>query len=237
MAKVHDEWKVLPHQEIEKLETNLWRVQGTVPGMSLKRVMTLVRLEDGRVVIHGATSLEEGAMAEIEGWGRPAVLLVPNSYHRLDAPAYLGRYPDLEVYCPKGSKSGVEEVVRVDGDYDAFGGDSTLDLEHLDGVRKVEGVLTVRSPGGTTLVFNDAIFNQPHGKGLGGFIFRYITDSTGGPKVTRLFRWLALKDKKALKAHFERLAATPDLKRIIVAHHRTITDRPADVLLEVAAKV
>ena len=42
MAKAFDTWKVLPHHPIEKLEPNLWRVEGTVPKMPLRRVMTLV---------------------------------------------------------------------------------------------------------------------------------------------------------------------------------------------------
>lgn len=235
MAKAFDTWKVLPHREIEKLEPNLWRVQGTLPGMALKRVMTLVRLQDGRVVIHSAIALDDAEMAEIEAWGRPAMLLVPNRFHRLDAPAYVARYPDLQVLSPRGSRRGVEEVVRVDGDYDAFGEDPSLSLEHLDGVHDAEGVLTVRSPGGSTLVFNDAIFNLPHGRGLAGFIFRYLTASTGGPKVTRIGRLFLVKDKGQFKGHLERLADTPGLKRIIVSHHRMITDEPAAVLREVAA--
>jgi hypothetical protein len=101
MAKAHDGWKVLSHGEIEKLEPNLWRVVGTLPGMGLKRVMTLVRLDDGRIVVHSAIALDQASMAEIEAWGTPAVLLVPSRYHRLDAPAYLDRYPNLpESECP-----------------------------------------------------------------------------------------------------------------------------------------
>ena len=95
----------------------------------------------------------------------------------------------------------------------------------------------MRSPDGTTLVLNDAVFNMPHGKGISGFIFRYITAGTGGPRVTRLFRWLAVKDKAALREHLQRLADTSDLKRIIVSHHRLITDNPASVLRDVAAKL
>ncbi len=235
MPKAHEEWKVLRHGPIEKLEPNLWRVTGTLQGMALKRVMTLARLEDGRVAIHSAIALDEPSMAEIEEWGSPAVLLVPNSYHRLDAPAYKARYPKIRVLCPRGSRAKIEEVVAVDGDYDAFEGDSTVTLQHLDGVRKAEGVMIVRAPSGITLVFNDAVFNLPHGRGMTGFIFRYITDSTGGPKVTRLFRWLAIKDRDAFKAHLRQLSETPDLTRIIVSHHRMITDRPAEVLREVAA--
>lgn len=235
MAKAHEGWKVLRHRPIEKLEPNLWRVIGTLERMSLKRVMTLVRLEDGRIVIHSAIALDDQSMAEIEEWGRPAVLLVPNAFHRLDAPAFVARYPDLQVLCPRRGRAKIEEVVAVDGEYDVFEGDPAVSLQYLDGVGKAEGVMTVRSSGGATLVFNDAVFNQPHGKGVPGFIFRHITASTGGPKVTRLFRWLAVKDKTALRSHLGELAATPDLKRIIVSHHHMITDRPAETLLDVAA--
>jgi len=235
MVKANTEWRVLPHRPIDKLEENLWIVKGTLPGMGLKRVMTLVRLEDGRIVIHSAIALDEVSMTEIEGWGTPAVLLVPNGYHRLDAPVYLARYPDLRVLCPRGSRGKVEEVVGVDGDYDAFDGGAAVSLEHLAGVRKVEGVMSVRSRAGTSLVFNDAVFNMSHGKGLSGLVMRYVTTSTGGPKVTRLFRWLAVKDKAAFRAHLERLAETPGLIRIIVSHHRVIAERPAATLREVAA--
>ena len=237
MAKVNEDWRVLRHEPIERLEPNLWSVTGTLPGMSLKRVMTLVRLADGRIVIHSAVALDEPAMGEIESWGRPSVLLVPNAYHRLDAPAYLSRYPGLEVYCPRGSRSKIEDVIQVDGDYDDFAGDESVALDHLDGVAKGEGVITVRSDSGSTLVFNDAVFNMPHGRGVPGFIFRHITGSTGGPRVTRLFRMLGVKDRPALRAHLERLSETPDLIRIVVSHHIAITDNPAEVLRRVAATV
>ena len=235
MSKSDPSWTVLPHLPIEKLEPNLWRVQGTLPKMALKRVMTLVRTENGRVIVHSAIALDDASMAEIEAWGRPAVLLVPNGFHRLDAPAWVARYPDMEVRAPKGSRKKIEEVVRVDGGYEGFDGGPTVSLEKLDGLAAVEGVLTVRSAGGTTLVFNDALFNMPHGKGLAGLIFRYVTRSTGGPRVSRLFRLFAVKDRRAFAAHLERLASTPDLTRIIVSHHRMIVDTPGEILQQVAA--
>ena len=74
MAKAHTEWTVLEHRSIEKVEENLWCVTGTLPGMALRRVMTLVRLENGDIVIHSAIALDEASMSEIEGWGRPAVV-------------------------------------------------------------------------------------------------------------------------------------------------------------------
>ncbi|MCP4896593.1 MAG: hypothetical protein GY906_06410 [bacterium] len=237
MGQVHAEWKVLSHRPIERLEDNLWVVKGTLPGMGLKRVMTLVRLDDGRIVLHSVIALDDAAMAEIEAWGTPAIMLIPNAYHRLDAPAYLARYPDLKVFCPKGSLRKTEDVIHVDGDYDEVEGGEMLNITHLEGVRKAEGVMIVRSEAGTTLVFNDAIFNMSHGRGVSGFVFRYVTGSTGGPRVTRLFRWLAVKDKAAFREHLKTLAATPNLKRIVVSHHRAITERPGEVLRELAEKL
>jgi len=96
-------------------------------------------------------------------------------------------------------------------------------------------VLVVRSPSGSSLVFNDAVFNMPHGRGLSGFVFKHVTKGTGGPRVTRVFRWLAVKDRAAFRAHLERLAETPGLVRIIVSHHESITDDPAGTLRGVAA--
>jgi hypothetical protein len=235
MAKVNTSWDPLPHLPIEELEPNLWRVQGSLHGMALKRVMTLVRLADGRIVVHSAIALDDDAIARIDAWGKPAVLLVPNAYHRLDAPAWVDRYPSLEVRCPSGARRKIEEVVRVDGDYDGLDLGEDLTVENLDGLSAAEGVLTVRSPAGATLVFNDALFNMPHGTGMAGWFFRYVTASTGGPRVSRLFRWFVIKDRAALRAHLERLAETPDLVRIIVSHHRMITEKPSETLREVAA--
>jgi len=235
MTDTAADWKVLPHGPIERLEPNLWRVEGTLPRMALRRVMTLIRLDDGRVVVHSAISLDDRSMAEIEAWGRPAVLLVPNAFHRLDAPAWVARYPQIEVRCPPGGRSKVEQVVRVDADYRGFDGGRTLIIEVIEGIGGSEAVLVVRSPGGATLVFNDALFNMPHGRGVAGFIFRYVTGSTGGPRVSRLFRMLGIKDRARFRDHLRRLSDTPDLVRIIVSHHEMITDEPAAMLRSVAA--
>jgi hypothetical protein len=234
MAKFHETWRVLPHLDIEELEPNLWRVQGSLEGMALKRVMTLARMQDGRLVIHNGIALAEEAMKRIEAWGTPAFIIVPNAYHRLDAFAFEQRYAGAKILCPEGARKRVEEVVPVDGVYDALPANDTVRLVTLDGVNEAEGVMVVESEGGTTLVFNDILFNMPHAKGAAGLIFRYLTQSTGGPRVSRIVRWFVMKDRKALRVHFERLADTPRLKRIIVSHHRMITEAPAETLRSVA---
>ena len=99
---------------LERLADNLRWVWGSLPGMSLKRTMTVVRLGDGRLVLHNAIALDDKTMAELEAFGTPAFLIVPNGGHRLDAPAYKARYPQLRVFGPRGSRKRIEEVIALD---------------------------------------------------------------------------------------------------------------------------
>src|SRR5262249_5061924 len=106
MAKPFDTWNVVPHRPLEKLEANRWRGEGDFPcGCGTgTRVMTIAKKSNGDLVIHNAIALEEDLMKEIEAFGRPAVLVVPNGFHRLDAKVMKARYPDLKVYCPAGAR-------------------------------------------------------------------------------------------------------------------------------------
>ena len=217
MPKAFDRWRVLPHGTIQELTENLWCVDGSVPNMTLNRLMVVVRLGDGRLLIHNPIALEGEPMRRIEAWGEVSLLVVPNGFHRLDAAAFKARYPGARVVCPAGSRKKVAEVVAVDMTYDEVREDGGVALEHLDGVRKVEGVLRVRSEDGVSLVLCDAVFNMPHQRGLPGLLLR-LMGSSGGPRVTRLMRLLAVKDRRALRAHLERLAETPDLRRVLIMH-------------------
>lgn len=220
MAKTNSDWKVLAHGPIERLAENIWWVQGALPGMSLKRSMVIVRLNDGRLVIHNGIALELTAMNEIESWGTPAFLIVPNGGHRLDAPAYKARYPALQVFCPKGSRARVEEVIRVDGTYEDFPPDETVRFETLHGVADAEGAMIVRSADGETVVLNDAMFNMDRKRDPLGFFFTTLLGSAPGPRVSRLAKLMFVKDKQALRQDFARYAELPSLARLVVAHEK-----------------
>lgn len=232
MGKAHRGWKPLAHEPIEKLSDNLWFVRGTVPGMSLRRIMVVARLKDGGLVIHNGIALEPTAQAELEAWGTPQVLVVPNGYHRLDAHAYKQRYPALRVLAPRGGRAKVEEVVPVDGDYGEPGfADESVRFEALQGVAEQEGAMLVRSSDGTTVVLNDAMFNMDRPKDLLGNVITAVLGSAPGPRVSRLAKLALVKDKKALRADFERYAAIEDLVRVIVAHEKVASGPDARAAL------
>jgi len=234
MAAPSTSWNVLPHAPIQRLEENLWAVEGELPNMALRRRMVVMKRADGQLVLHSVVALDAASMAEIEAWGSPSIQIVPNQYHRMDAPAYKARYPQIRVFCPAPVDAKVRQVVPVDGHYDAFPADSSIRLQVLDGSKSGEAVFIVRSPGDRiTLVFNDTVFNVHQGAGFGFFILK-LMGSTGGPKVTPLGKLATVGDKKALKAHLHRLADLPGLTRILVSHGDPVEAHAGEALHRVA---
>jgi hypothetical protein len=234
MPKPFEKWTVCPHGPIEKVSENIWRVAGPFPGAPFPRTMIVVRLADGRLVIHNAVALDEAEMKELETWGTPTFLIVPNGGHRMDAKIFKARYPGVRVVGPAGAKKKIEEVVKVDATEVDFG-DANVRYELVAGTADREGVLIVGSKGGTTLVFTDAIMNMQKLPGFGGFLMGLVGFTGPKPKVSGPARMALVKDKKALRADLERRADTRDLVRIEVGHGSPITSEPAAALRNAAA--
>jgi hypothetical protein len=238
MPKPFDTWTVCPHGPIEKVDDQLWRVQAPFPGAPFPRAMVVVKLADGRLVVHNAIALDDGEMKELEAWGKPAFLIVPNGGHRMDAKPFKERFPSVRVVAPPGARQRVEQVVKVDDTAGAFG-DEAVRYEILDGTKEREGVLLVKSGTGTTttLVFNDALMNMKSLPGFGGFMMGLFGFTSPAPKVTFPARMALVADKKALRAHLERLADVEGLARIEVGHGAPVTERAADALRAAAGSL
>jgi hypothetical protein len=146
--------------------------------------------------------------------------------------AFHDRYPSAKVLAPRGSREKVATVVPSVEDLRVLS-DERLELDAMAGTKDMEAVMAVKTANGTTVVLADAIFDMPHLHGFHGFVLRHITKSSGGPHVSRVARLFMIKDKPAFAEHLRRLA-TPELKRVIVAHHEMITEDPAGTLRAVA---
>lgn len=231
MPAAFSTWTVLPHKPIEKLSPNLWRVSGTL-GKNVQRQMVLARMADGRVIVHNAIALDDPEMAELEAWGEPSVIFVPNGFHRMDAAIWKQRYPKAKVYAPAGARKRVAKVVEVDGTTADAPGDASAKLMPLDGC-PMEGVMEVTSDNGVTLTFCDTVLNMPKL----GFPMGTIMGPTGTISAPLVMRLIAIKDKKAFASQLERLAATPNLTRLTFGHGHPITDDPAGALRKVVKQL
>jgi hypothetical protein len=226
---------VQQYRQIVRLEDDLWTVDGEikVPGGVFTRKMTLMKLKDGRVVIHSAILLEDSQMDEVERWGTPAFCIVPNRRHRLDAALFRTRFPNIKVLCPAASRRWVERVVAIDGGYKEL--PPEIEWRTLAIVGD-EAVFINRSVERTTLIFGDALFNVPHFDGTLGLMFRLI-GSTGGPRVTPLSKLMIVSNRKQLACQYRELAAMTGLTRLIPGHGEHINSNAAAILRQVADRI
>ena len=224
------EWTVLPHDPIEKLADNLWRVTGKMG--TVQRQMVLARMGDGRVVVYNGVALDAPQMKELEAWGKPAVLVVPNGFHRQDAFIWKQRYGDMVVVAPPKGKKRIGTAVAVDAVTGDAPHDAAVKVFDMDGCPS-ETCLEVRSGDDVTLVFSDVLMNVPKTGGAFGLMLA----PTGKLATPRFARWFMIKDKRAFAAHLEKLAATPGLRRVLFGHGAPITDDAPGALRRVAAQL
>ncbi|NOY24774.1 MAG: hypothetical protein GXP62_02785 [Oligoflexia bacterium] len=233
-------WKTLPHGPIEPLAENLWRVEGELPKMRLRRCMVIVRLRCGELLLHSAVALDEAGMEALEALGRPTSLVVPNGWHRLDAARYKARYPDLQVICPAAARERVEQVVAVDATYEdrlqPYPDDDTVRLELL-APGGMEGAMLVRSQDGVSAVFADALFNLPHQPGIFWFVYGRLLGATGGPRITLIGRIMMAftRTGRPTRAWMKRIADQEPLVRLVPCHGQVVSATAAAVLHGVAA--
>lgn len=235
MPKAYDHWNVLPHGPLERVDDDLLTVEGDLPMPLVKfpRRMTVVRLHDGRLVVFSAIALAEPAMKELEAFGTPSFLIVPNQLHRLDAPAWKQRYPQLTVVCPAGVRKQVEEVVRVDA-VSLEVSDPRLQFVTVAGTNEHEAALIFASASGTTLIVNDLIWTVGHLPGLGGWLFRVARLTGPGARVAFPVRLRMIKDKPAVQTQLTQWAALPKLQRLMVSHGAVLARDVPQVLQSLA---
>ena len=198
-----------------------------------KRVMVLARLADGRILMHNAIALDESSMARLDAWGTVAAILVPNRFHRQDARIMHERYPTAKVFAPSGAIAAASRATPCAGTYADIPVDATISLRELHGIGAREGVLLVRSSDGLSAVFCDTLLNLPRMTGLLGLVL-HPTGMLSVPRPTSL--WFA-KDRPALRASLERVAAEDGLVRVIPGHGDVVASGAVERLREAAERL
>ncbi|CAE7440679.1 unnamed protein product [Symbiodinium natans] len=206
---------------------HLWQVsaKGASNGPPMRN-MTLYRPPGSRdLVVFSAVALEPPLMQQVEALGRPAVLVVPNAYHREDAAVWKARYPDLKVCAPSGSKwihERISKVVSVDFDARELSqlyGDA-IQVEAIDGWNEnstevFEYYYTLKLADGTRAYYvcDMLLRTDP---GFMSWVFGSGPLPGGFPRVGRLGK-LFLHDRKRVAKFYVQLAQQ-DISIICYAH-------------------
>jgi hypothetical protein len=228
-------WTVLPHGALTAVGDKILTVVGDIhmPLGAFPRRMTVVKLRGDRLVIYSAISLDESEMKQIEAFGAPAFLIVPSERHRLDAPAWKARYPNLTVLAASGVLEKVADVVAVDATTADFG-DPDVRLIEVPGTEGHELALEVAGPDGVTLVVNEVIGDIHGVHGLKGWLLERMGFAGDEPQVPAGAKMQFSKSLDQLAAQFRRWSEIPNLKRIMVSHGDIIESDPRGVLNHLA---
>jgi len=234
MTAPHKEWTVLPHGDLTPVNERILTVVGDLkmPLLHLPRRMSAVRLASGDLVIFSAIALRDADMAKLEAFGRPTFLVVPSVMHRLDAPGFARRYPQITVVAPRAGAEKIGDVVRIDTSTPDFGD---------PGVRYVEvagdSALEVDCGDGMTVIVNDLI-GDIHGEaGIGGWLLRVMKFAGDDPQVPAPVKILMGKHKSEVARQFRSWAEHSNLRRIIVSHGDPIESDPRGALRTLAASL
>ena len=235
MPKPFEEWTVLPHGKLSRIDDNLLTVVGSLHMHvgDFPRRMSVVRLQGGKLVIFSAIALHEDEMKQLEAFGEPGFLIVPNEAHRMDAKIWKDRYPSMEVIAPGGVREKVEEIVHVDTMAIDFG-DPKVRFVVVPGTENHEAALEVRTSRGMTLIVNDLIWNVAPRPGFGGWVMKALGFTGDEPKIPTVVKMREIKDSAALRSQLEEWASMSQLERIIVSHGDIVERDPSAELHRLA---
>jgi hypothetical protein len=234
MPKPPRPWIVTSHDPIEKLEDNLWAVEGDVPGIPFKRRMFIIKRSDGTLMFFGmAIPLEEALLAEVTAWGRPSILVVTHDQHMIDARAFAEKLA-LKVYGPKPCEVKMRARAEIAGMLEDVPPDPSVQIVPVAGTKAGEPAVIVNSDGGrrVSLLVSDVLQNHP--KGSLGLLPR-LMGFGGGLKIVPVFKLMFLKDKAALKRQLTEWAELPGLVRLAPCHGGAVTAGAAAALKAAAA--
>jgi len=228
--------KRFPHDDIEQLAPNLWTVRGRLP-FPLMRHMIVYRLADGTLLLHSVIAMSDDGMAKLDALGRPSVLIVPHIGHRMDAPFYKARYPQIRVLAPAAARAKIEEVIKVDATCEEALPALGVRVHPVPAFKNGELAYELDlQGGGKALIMSDAVANRDHPKGFGGWFFANVTGGIKGRLgVARIMRTMMMTNKAEARAGLEKLADIPGLTLLSVAHGRPVRENVSEALREAAS--
>jgi len=192
-----------------------WRVFG----IDFARNVTLLRLRDGRVVIHSTAPFTPEDIAAIRRFGEPGWLVEATLLHDTFAKEGRAAFPDLPYFAPDGfSKGGgipIKSLSAPPSDWR-----NEIDVLKIEGHKMNEHVLFHRRS--ATLVVADLFFSFPdETRGWARFFVRHIMRLPRLFGVSVFFRRLTINDREAFKRSMQTLMQW-DFERLVVGHRAPI---------------
>ncbi len=201
-------------------------------GIDFRRNVTLLRLADGRVVVHSTAPFIEEDIAAIRRFGEPSWLVEATLMHDTFAKEGRKALPDIPYLTPDGfteaTEVPTESLLPPPRDWDG-----EIDVLRIDGVRMNEHALFHRRS--RTVVVADLFFSFPEEtSGWPRFFVRHVMRLPRLFGISFFYRRLVIQDKPAFERSMHTLLDL-DFERLLVAHSEPI-DKDAKRAVEQALR-
>ena len=200
-------------------------------GVRLRARSTVLRLEDGGLLVHSAPEPTEAFCAALGALGELRWIVVPNCFHHLGARATAARFASAKVVGPPSATARNPQLqLHMGLGDDAFlGAVKELDAIPLDGCPFLDETVFFHRPTGS-LIGADVVISacaRDH------WSWRWAARLTGCYDRVRTPPDVRAKTtpNDAAARSIDRMAALP-MKRLLVAHADAIEDRPSEKLLD-----
>jgi hypothetical protein len=215
------------HGNLQELGGGIWSVAGSAklaPGFSLPVRATIVKLQNGGLLIHNPVAFSPETAAAISRLGEVAVILAPNLFHNLFVKRAAALFPDAQIVGPRGIDKKLPGVNFSEFIEEGPSARLGPDFEHvfIGGSPKMnEVVLHHRAT--SSLIVADYFFNIHETEGfLTPFVLKYFSGAYKKPAQSKLWRAVT-KDRAAAKRSAEQVLAL-DLGRIIMCHGEDVEE-------------
>jgi hypothetical protein len=184
-------------------------------GMHLGRRVSVMRLPDGRLVIHSTGPFSGKEIREINALGRVDLMLDATTMHDTFSREAQAAFPDATYLVPEGfSRKVLSATTRSLSELDSLTGGEVQTIR-LEGMRYLNETACFHAAS-RTLFLCDLLFNLDQATGWTRFSMRYLMGVDQWPAIDRPVR-LAVSNKTAFKDSLRRILSW-DFDRIIVAH-------------------
>ena len=216
---------------LRPLAENLWVVDRpqSFYGLPVGTRMTVMRLADGRLLLHSPVALDPELRAQLDAIGRVGFAVAPNRLHHLYAGDVARAYPGTRLWVAPGL-----ERKRPDLVFEAVLTDEAP-TEWRDEVGQVffrgrpyENEVVFHHRASRTLILCDLAFNFGPQAAMPTRFLMKLLRSYGRLGPSTLDPWL-IRDRRAARESLERILAW-DFDRIIVAHGDVLERGGHDIL-------
>lgn len=210
---------------LRALDQGIWVAEQPLRflGVEVGARMTVIRLADGRLLVHSPIRRVPERLAAVQALGEVAALIAPNRFHHLFAADWLAACPGARLYLAPGLAAKRPDLAGASllSDEPEALWQGALEQVVVRGVPMMNEVVFFH-PASQTLIATDLAFHIGPEAPAPTRLFIRLTGRYGELAPTVVERLLT-RDRSAFRASLERILAWP-FERVIVAHG-TILER------------